>query len=182
MPVVRSAAARGRCGFTAGPLHNSQQIHHFITFPFLSILPSLLTPAFLQPLCSFGRPHSHPVVSLQLELLASTFKHMQMRLQTIRAWLFSPTYLSVLLQIRFISYEDHGKFISVFYSQDLSLEFVDFLKAVKQTQKEKPRENDARTTRGTQTRTQIRENSNTGCISSFKMLELAPSDAAAALL
>jgi hypothetical protein len=40
-------------------------------------------------------------------------------------------HLSLELQIGFIAYKDHGKFITVFDSEDLSLEFVDFFKAVK---------------------------------------------------
>lgn len=41
------------------------------------------------------------------------------------------TYLSLLFQIGFVSYKDHRELISVFHPEDLSLEFVDFLKAVK---------------------------------------------------
>lgn len=44
----------------------------------------------------------------------------------------SPTYLSLHFQVCLVSYQDHGEFISVFYSQDLSLEFVDFFKAARQ--------------------------------------------------
>lgn len=70
---------KGCCGFTGGSnnsVHtNNQKIHHFITLPFLSIHPPLLTPQFLQRLLFF---YSHPVVSQQLAaaaVLASTFKY-----------------------------------------------------------------------------------------------------------
>lgn len=64
------------------PLHtNSQQIHHFITLPFLSILPSLLTPAFLQPLGVFFFVRSHTSCCISADgALTSTFKRMQMLL------------------------------------------------------------------------------------------------------
>lgn len=69
--------------------------------------------------------HSHPVVSLQMEHslpLSNACKCYSSRLADAiasddqRSCVFCQTYLSVLLQICFISYKDHGKFISVFYS------------------------------------------------------------------
>lgn len=81
MPVILNAAVRGRCGFTAGrddPLHNSQRIHHFITLPFLSILPSLLTPAFLQPPWFFFVLSLTSCFISAAGALASTFKHIRM--------------------------------------------------------------------------------------------------------
>lgn len=122
MLVVRSAAARGRCGLTAEPRRNSQQIHHFITFPFSPSFPpswhqhfcsrSVLLGAFthiLLYLCSWS-------CSLPLSNTCKCFSRPADAVDHQRGCLFWQTYLSVLLQIRFISYEDHGKFISVFYS------------------------------------------------------------------
>lgn len=41
------------------------------------------------------------------------------------------THLSLWFQVGFVSYEDHGELVSVFDSEDLPLEFVDFFKTVK---------------------------------------------------
>lgn len=42
------------------------------------------------------------------------------------------TYLSLHLQVGLVAHQYHGELISVFYPQDLSLEFVDFLEAARQ--------------------------------------------------
>lgn len=155
----------------------SQQIPHFYHTPF-SLHPSLPPDTGISAAALFfWFFHSHPVVSLQLECslpLSNTCKCFCSRLADAvasddqRGWPFWPTYLSVLLQIRFISYEDHGKFISVFYPQDLSLEFVDFLKAVKPNKPKKKKSQERITAP-----TSIKENPNITCASILNMLETA---------
>lgn len=128
---------------------DSQKIHHFVTLPFLSILPPLLTPPSPQPFFFFF--HSHPVAAFcswnagfcfQMHANVTpthclTLSHQMIRkgarlsVSGFRSLQAAWTYLSLQFQICFVSYEDHREFISVFYSKNLSLEFVDFFKAVK---------------------------------------------------
>lgn len=87
--------------------------------------------------------YSHPVVSLQRAAAATLpLSGKQNANPTRLADIISSddktggfsaacwTYLSLQFQICFVSYEDHGEFVSVFDSENLSLEFVDFFKAV----------------------------------------------------
>lgn len=135
------------------PLHiNRKKILHFITLVFFSLLPTSPPDTTISTAALFILSLTSCCIQLAAAgTFASTLNYIckcdSSRLVDIissddhKGYMFvckwvsisaiGWTYLSLQFQICFISYKDHRKFISVFYSKNLSLEFVDFFKAVK---------------------------------------------------